>query len=95
MQGTAADLIKLAMIAVDRWLRESGLAVRMIMQVHDELVFEVRDDLLATARAEIPRLMSAVGEGRLSLPLVVDVGVGRQLGRGALTGGSDRIRKFV
>jgi len=76
MQGTAADLIKLAMIAVDRWLRESGLAVRMIMQVHDELVFEVRDDLLATARAEIPRLMSAVGEGRLSLPLVVDVGVG-------------------
>jgi DNA polymerase-1 len=72
----APNLIKLAMIAVDRWIRESRPAVRMIMQVHDELVFEVRDDLLAAARSEIPRLMSAVGEGRLSLPLVVDVGVG-------------------
>jgi DNA polymerase-1 len=76
MQGTAADLIKFAMIAVDRWIAESGLAVRMIMQVHDELVFEVREEALAAARAEIPRLMCAVGEGRLSLPLVVDVGVG-------------------
>jgi len=74
MQGTAADLIKLAMIAVDGWIRESGVAVKMIMQVHDELVFEVQQDTLSSAREEIGRLM--VGVAKLAVPLVVDVGTG-------------------
>ncbi len=55
MQGTAADLIKLAMLAVDRWISESGLPMVMIMQVHDELVFEVRADTLEKATAGIQR----------------------------------------
>jgi DNA polymerase-1 len=74
MQGTAADLIKLAMLAVDRWIAQSGLDVRMIMQVHDELVFEIRADTVDTARDTIRRSMSEVVT--LSVPLVVDVGVG-------------------
>ena len=74
MQGTAADLIKLAMLAVDRWIEQSGLDVRMIMQVHDELVFEIRADAVDTARDTIRRAMSEVAT--LSVPLVVDVGVG-------------------
>jgi DNA polymerase-1 len=74
MQGTAADLIKLAMIAVDRWIAERGSRIKMIMQVHDELVFEVPEDELETARLEVRRLMEGVAE--LSVPLVVDIGVG-------------------
>ena len=74
MQGTAADLIKLAMLAVDDWIEGSGLDVRMIMQVHDELVFEIRADTVDTARDTIRRAMSEVAT--LSVPLVVDVGVG-------------------
>jgi len=74
MQGTAADLIKLAMLAVDRWIRESGLPLTMIMQVHDELVFEVRADSLEKARAGIQEHMTGVAQ--LAVPLVVDVGVG-------------------
>ncbi|UXY16031.1 DNA polymerase I [Chitiniphilus purpureus] len=74
MQGTAADLIKLAMIAVDRWLAEGGLATRLILQVHDELVLEVPDAELAQVEAELPRLMAQVAE--LSVPLVAEVGVG-------------------
>ena len=74
MQGTAADLIKLAMLAVDDWIEESGLDVRMIMQVHDELVFEIRADTVDTARDTIRRAMSEVAT--LSVPLVVDVGIG-------------------
>jgi DNA polymerase-1 len=74
MQGTAADLIKLAMLAVDRWIRESGLPLVMIMQVHDELVFEVRADSLEKAKAGIQEHMTSVA--RLAVPLVVDVGVG-------------------
>ncbi len=74
MQGTAADLIKMAMIAVDRWIEQSGIGVRMIMQVHDELVFEVAAAEVDAAREEIRRLMCAVAQ--LSVPLVVDVGVG-------------------
>jgi DNA polymerase-1 len=74
MQGTAADLIKLAMIAVQRVIDEQRLATRMIMQVHDELVFEVPRDEVDWAREALPRLMSGVAE--LSVPLVVDVGVG-------------------
>lgn len=74
MQGTAADLIKLAMLAVQRWIRSSGVDVRMIMQVHDELVFEVAQAEVAQASDRIRRCMSEVST--LSLPLVVDIGVG-------------------
>jgi len=74
MQGTAADLIKLAMLAVDRWIRESGLPMVMIMQVHDELVFEVRADSLEQAKAGIRAHMTGVAQ--LAVPLLVDVGVG-------------------
>jgi len=74
MQGTAADLIKMAMIAVDRWLAERRLASRLIMQVHDELVLEVPDGELAEVRRDLPKLMGGVAE--LSVPLVVDVGAG-------------------
>jgi DNA polymerase-1 len=74
MQGTAADLIKMAMIAVDRWLREKHLKSRLIMQVHDELVLEVPDRELGEVKRELPRLMGGVAE--LSVPLVVDVGAG-------------------
>lgn len=74
MQGTAADIIKRAMIDVDGWIQSSGLPVRMIMQVHDELVFEAREDLVATVREEIRTRMSRAAE--LSVPLVVDVGAG-------------------
>ncbi|MBI3044714.1 MAG: DNA polymerase I [Betaproteobacteria bacterium] len=74
MQGTAADLIKMAMIAVDRWLAERRLKSRLIMQVHDELVLEVPDEELGEIKRELPRLMSGVA--KLSVPLVVDVGAG-------------------
>ncbi|MCG3190120.1 MAG: DNA polymerase I [Burkholderiaceae bacterium] len=74
MQGTAADLIKLAMIAVQGALDAQGRRTKMIMQVHDELVFEVPDDELDWARAEVPKLMSGVAE--LSVPLLAEVGVG-------------------
>ena len=74
MQGTAADLIKRAMIAVDQWLQTLGDAARMIMQVHDELVFEVREDRVQRIEAGVRERMSAAAE--LAVPLVVDVGVG-------------------
>jgi DNA polymerase-1 len=74
MQGTAADLIKMAMIAVDRWLAEKKLAARLIMQVHDELVLEVPDGELERVKRELPNLMSGVAA--LSVTLVVDVGAG-------------------
>jgi DNA polymerase-1 len=74
MQGSAADIIKKAMIAVDAWLRESGLQTKMIMQVHDELVFEVPENELEAVRAKVTELMThAVA---LDVPLVVDSGVG-------------------
>ena len=74
MQGTAADIIKRAMIAVDKWLPESGIAASMIMQVHDELIFEVDD-------ADIDRLIGGIVQrmeaaASLDVPLVVDVGRG-------------------
>jgi DNA polymerase-1 len=75
MQGTAADLIKLAMIAVRDWLDRERLATKLIMQVHDELVFEAPQDELARVEAEIPNLMSGVAT--LKVPLVVDVGSGQ------------------
>ena len=74
MQGTAADLIKLAMIAVQGVLDRERRATRMIMQVHDELVFEVPDAELEWARAEVPRVMAMVAE--LKVPLLAEVGVG-------------------
>lgn len=75
MQGTAADIIKRAMIKVDSWLAESDLAARTIMQVHDELVFEVAD-------ADVDKLIAGVkdcmeGAADLDVPLVVDVGIGQ------------------
>jgi len=75
MQGTAADIIKRAMIAVDGWLREAGLAARLIMQVHDELVLEVPDGELEQVRAQVVQLMREAAT--LRVPLVVDAGVGR------------------
>ena len=74
MQGTAADIIKAAMIAVDDWIESSKVPVSMIMQVHDELVFEVSEDFIDVARHTIRSLMT--GAAALSVPLCVDVGVG-------------------
>ena len=74
MQGTAADLIKLAMLAVQKALDDEGKATRMVMQVHDELVFEVPDGEVEWVRVEIPRLMAGVAQ--LSVPLIAEVGVG-------------------
>jgi len=74
MQGTAADLIKLAMVAVQDALDAEGRASRMIMQVHDELVFEVPGAELSWAREAIPRLMAGVAD--LKVPLLAEVGVG-------------------
>ncbi|WGZ94271.1 MAG: DNA polymerase I [Candidatus Thiothrix putei] len=74
MQGTAADIIKKAMIAVDSWLRSSGLHTKMIMQVHDELVFEVPEAELATVRSQVTALMTAAAQ--LAVPLLVESGVG-------------------
>jgi len=75
MQGTAADLIKLAMVAVQDWLDAQGLKSLVIMQVHDELVLEVPEAELDQVRAQLPRLMSEVAE--LRVPLVAEVGEGR------------------
>ncbi|MEZ5558577.1 MAG: DNA polymerase I [Pseudomonadales bacterium] len=74
MQGTAADIIKRAMIAVDRWLRESAIDALMIMQVHDELVFEVPAERVDGLRARVTEIMQ--GAAALRVPLLVDVGVG-------------------
>ena len=74
MQGTAADIVKLAMIEVHRWLAQERLQSRLILQVHDELVLEVPDAELEAVRAALPQLMTSVA--KLDVPLVVDVGVG-------------------
>ncbi|MGO4001759.1 DNA polymerase I [Pseudomonas fluorescens] len=74
MQGTAADIIKKAMVAVDNWLASSGLDAKVILQVHDELVLEVREDLVDQVREEIRGHMS--GAANLDVPLLVEVGVG-------------------
>jgi DNA polymerase-1 len=74
MQGTAADIIKLAMIEVDRWLTDSALDAKMIMQVHDELVFEVADEACDALCAEVTARMANVIE--LKVPLLTEVGVG-------------------
>ena len=74
MQGTAADLIKLAMIAVDKWLKDEKLASKLIMQVHDELVLEVPDNELELVKTQLPLLMQHVA--KLDVPLLAEVGVG-------------------
>ena len=75
MQGTAADLIKLSMIAVQDWLETSGAKTRMIMQVHDELVLEVPNAELALVRVKLPEVMANVAA--LKVPLTAEVGVGK------------------
>ncbi len=75
MQGTAADLIKLAMIAVQGWLETEQLATRLVMQVHDELVLEVPESELERVKAKVPELMAGVA--KLDVPLVAEPGVGR------------------
>ena len=74
MQGTAADLIKLAMIAVQRWIEGHGLATKLIMQVHDELVLEVPEAELGRVKPQVEKLMTGVAS--LDVPLVVEAGVG-------------------
>ena len=74
MQGSAADIIKRAMITLDVWLQESAAPARMVMQVHDELVLEVREDALEEVGAKVRALMS--GAARLQTELVVDIGTG-------------------
>ena len=74
MQGTAADIIKRAMMAVDAWLGDQADAAHMLMQVHDELVFEVREDRVEPIIAGVRERMAAAAN--LDVPLVVDIGVG-------------------
>jgi DNA polymerase-1 len=74
MQGTAADIIKRAMIEVDSWLQQKKPAASLVMQVHDELVFEVREDQTQEVeRAVVKRMAEAA---TLDVPLVVDTGHG-------------------
>src|SRR2546427_1722973 len=75
LQGSAADLIKLAMIGIDRALRERGLATRMLLQVHDELVFEVPESEQEDATGLVKSHMESAAT--LRVPLVVSIGVGR------------------
>ena len=74
MQGTAADIIKTAMIRVDQWLKDSQLDAKIIMQVHDELVLEVAEPCLEQVRKGLVELMSGAAE--LRVPLLVEAGVG-------------------
>ncbi|WP_345797631.1 DNA polymerase I [Castellaniella sp. MT123] len=78
MQGTAADLIKMAMVSVQDWLSAEGLRSLMVMQVHDELVFDAVPDEVERLRERVPQLMAGVAE--LAVPLVAEVGVGRNWG---------------
>ncbi|MBF6422580.1 DNA polymerase I [Nocardia farcinica] len=75
IQGTAADIIKLAMIAVDEQIRKQGLRARMLLQIHDELLFELPTDELGPLTAIVEQVMPTVAE--LSIPLAVSVGAGR------------------
>ncbi|MGZ5055325.1 MAG: DNA polymerase, partial [Methylobacter sp.] len=74
MQGTAADIIKRAMIAVDRWLYLENPNAKMIMQVHDELVFEIAQDQVDECASKIRSIMCTAVE--LEVPLIVDIGIG-------------------
>lgn len=74
MQGTAADLIKLAMVAVQNWLEHEKLKTKMLLQVHDELVFESPPDELEHLKSSLPELMGSIA--KLKVPLIVSIGVG-------------------
>jgi len=74
MQGTAADIIKRAMIAADQWLYRDNPDAKMIMQVHDELVFEIAEDHVNDCVANIRTLMCTAAD--LDVPLLVDIGIG-------------------
>jgi DNA polymerase-1 len=74
MQGTAADLIKLSMVKVQQVLDTEQRGTKMIMQVHDELVFEVPQSELEWVRHEVPKLMAGVAH--LRVPLLAEVGIG-------------------
>jgi len=74
IQGTAADILKIAMIHIDEWMNKSDGKIKMLMQVHDELVFEVDNDFLDNAIAKINELMSNCYT--LNVPLIVDIGTG-------------------
>ena len=74
VQGTAADLIKMAMVAVDDWLRTEGMQAKLVMQVHDELVLDVPTEEVEAVAASLPGLMSSVAE--LNVPLLAEVGLG-------------------
>ncbi len=79
MQGTAADIIKFAMIAVRDWLLQDKLKAKLIMQVHDELVLEVPEGEIELIKTALPLLMgNAV---KLDVPLLVELGVGENWGR--------------
>jgi DNA polymerase-1 len=75
MQGTAADLIKLSMIAVQDWLEAERMQTKMVMQVHDELVLEVPEAELPYIQQKLPELMGNVA--KLNVPLIAEVGVGK------------------
>lgn len=74
MQGTAADIIKRAMVKVDNWLQQDNVDARVILQVHDELVLEVKEELLQQVGDKLKLIMAEAAE--LAVPLVVDVGIG-------------------
>ena len=74
MQGTAADLIKLSMIAVQKWIEEKGLKSKLILQIHDELIMEVPEDEVDLVKENLPKIMDSVTE--LHVPLIAEVGVG-------------------
>jgi len=75
IQGSAADIIKRAMIDISGWMRQASVASVMILQVHDELIFEVPDEEIDLLRARVAALMA--GAAQISVPLTVDVGIGR------------------
>lgn len=74
MQGTAADLIKLSMIAVQKWIEEKGLKSKLILQIHDELIMEVPEEEVDIVKENLPKIMDSVTE--LHVPLLAEVGVG-------------------
>jgi DNA polymerase-1 len=75
MQGTAADIIKTAMVKMQAWLNETKLDIKMLMQVHDELVFEVAEQDIESAKAEIKTIMESALA--LDVPLIVEIGQGK------------------
>jgi DNA polymerase-1 len=78
MQGTAADIIKRAMVAIDEWLSKREDDAHMLMQVHDELVFEVREDAVEAVTQGVRERMQGAAE--LAVPLQVAIGVGANWG---------------